>query len=79
MPADIYELEQRLWEVADELRANSPLSASDYSTPVLGLLFLRFAGNRFDQTKAELEGTGSGRRTIGPADYHAKKVLYLPP
>ncbi len=79
MPVDIYDLEQRLWGVADELRANSPLSSSEYSTPVLGLLFLRFAGHRFDQAKAEIEGTGSGRREIGPADYQSKGVLYLPP
>ena len=79
MPVDIYDLEQRLWEVADELRANSSLSSAEYSTPVLGLIFLRFAGHRFDQAKADLEGTGSGRRDIGPADYQAKGVLYLPP
>ena len=36
-------LEKRLWDAADELRANSGLNASQYSQPVLGLIFLRFA------------------------------------
>jgi len=36
---DIAELEDRLWSAADELRANSKLRASEYSTPVLGLIF----------------------------------------
>jgi type I restriction enzyme M protein len=35
-------LEQRLWEAADKLRANSKLKAADYAEPVLWLIFLRF-------------------------------------
>lgn len=38
---DIEKLESRLWEAADQLRANSKLTASQYSMPVLGLIFLR--------------------------------------
>jgi type I restriction-modification system DNA methylase subunit len=34
---DIAQVERRLWESADQLRANSNLSASEYSVPVLGL------------------------------------------
>jgi type I restriction enzyme M protein len=34
-------LEKRLWDAADQLRANSGLSAAQYSQPVLGLIFLR--------------------------------------
>lgn len=36
-------LEDDLWAAADNLRANSDLKASEYSTPVLGLIFLKFA------------------------------------
>lgn len=36
-------LEKRLWDAADQLRANSGLTAQQYSQPVLGLIFLRFA------------------------------------
>ncbi len=37
------QLEDNLWSAADNLRANSDLKASEYSTPVLGLIFLKFA------------------------------------
>ena len=37
------QLEDDLWAAADNLRANSDLKASEYSTPVLGLIFLKFA------------------------------------
>jgi hypothetical protein len=63
---------------ADELRANSKLKSSEYSVPVLGLVFLRYADHKFQAAAKELEGTGGGRRTIGPADYQARGVLYLP-
>src|SRR5712671_1092913 len=72
------EIEKRLWGSADELRANSKLKSSEYSVPVLGLIFLRYADHKFTQAKAKLTSQGSGRRTIGKADYQAKGVLYLP-
>src|SRR5512141_1796190 len=40
-------LEADLWRAADNLRANSDLKASEYSTPVLGLIFLKFADNKY--------------------------------
>ena len=76
---DIYDIADRLWDTADELRANSALKASEYSVPVLGLIFLKFADSRFTQAESELEGSGSSRRTITKANYHARGVLYLPP
>jgi len=72
------ELENRLWKAADQLRANSSLAASQYSTPVLGLIFLRYADVRFTQAEKELASRGSGRRQIGKADYQARGVLYVP-
>lgn len=72
------EIEARLWDAADELRANSKLRASEYSAPVLGLIFLRFADYRFQAAAKETEKASSGRRQIGPADYQARGVLYLP-
>jgi len=71
-------LESRLWDAADELRANSSLTAAEYSTPVLGLIFLKYADYRFTQAEKELAGTQKGRRTVGKVDYQAKGVLYLP-
>jgi len=71
-------IESRLWDAADELRANSKLKSSEYSVPVLGLVFLRYADHKFQAAAKELEGAGGGRRKIGPADYQARGVLYLP-
>ena len=78
MPANHSDIEERLWDAADELRANSRLKAAEYSVPVLGLIFLRFADSKFDAARKEIEGTSSGRRRIGKTDYQARGVLYLP-
>ena len=76
-------LETRLWEAADQLRANSGLTPAQYSQPVLGLIFLRFAEVRFgaQRTKLEKQASGSrrGSRLDEPAAYHADGVLYLTP
>jgi len=72
------QIEKRLWDAADEMRANSKLKSSEYSIPVLGLIFLRYADQKFAAAQKELEGKGTGRRQIGKSDYQAKGVLYLP-
>jgi len=77
MATDLTEVQKKLWDAADELRANSGLQASEYSQPVLGLIFLRFAEQRFAAAQAEL-GRGSERNPVGPDDYKAKGVLFLP-
>ena len=79
MPANHTDIEKRLWAAADELRANSKLKASEYSVPVLGLIFLRFADQKFAVAEAELAGASTGRRQVGKVDYQARGVLYLPP
>ncbi len=79
MQPDLRELEDRLWDAADELRANSGLKASEYSAPVLGLIFLRFADARFDAAREVIEAKASARRKIGPSDYHAERLIYLAP
>lgn len=75
------EIESKLWAAADQFRANSNLKSSEYSVPVLGLIFLRFADFRFSiaETKfrSQAESVGS-RRDIGKVDYQAMGVLYLP-
>jgi len=78
MPANNTEIERRLWDAADELRANSKLRSQEYSTPVLGLIFLRYAGQRFAEAEDALAGRGSARRPITRADYQARGVMYLP-
>ena len=77
-------LERRLWAAADQFRANSGLTAAQYSAPVLGLIFLRFAEARFAVRRAELEADSSkarrgASRLDDPAAYHANNGLYLTP
>src|ERR1700749_3959292 len=75
-------LENRLWAAADQLRANSGLTAQQYSQPVLGLIFLRFADARFEAQRATLNlsiaGTRRGSRLDDPKAYTAEGVIYLP-
>ncbi len=81
MPANHTDLEKKLWASADGLRANSRLKASEYSVPVLGLIFLRFADNRFTlmQQKLLREAQAAGsRRSIDKTDYQEQGVMYLP-
>jgi type I restriction enzyme M protein len=78
MPANHSDLEKRLWDAADELRANSKLKSSEYSVPVLGLIFLRYADHKFAEAEKKLSQQGSGRRKIGKTDYQQQGILYIP-
>lgn len=79
---NIEKLETDLWEAADNLRANSKLTSSDYFMPVLGVIFLRHAANRFEAARKQIEADqASGKmpkRKVVPADYVARRSLYLP-
>ncbi len=79
---DIEQFESDLWGAADNLRANSKLTSSDYFMPVLGVIFLRHATNRFDLAHRQIESDqASGKmpkRKLLPADYIARRALYLP-
>src|ERR1051325_6258498 len=83
-------LEKRLWAATDQLRANSGLNAAQYSQPVLGLIFLRFAKQRQKLENPSTSGRGArgegaaapssrGSRVDDPAAYHAEGILYLAP
>jgi type I restriction enzyme M protein len=76
-------LEDRLWAAADQLRANSGLTSAQYSQPVLGLIFLRFAEVRFLAKRAVLEKQANsgrrGSRVDDPAEYQADNIVYLTP
>ena len=74
------DIEKRLWAAADQLWANSSLKPSEYSTPVLGLIFLRYADHRFSLAETELVKAfdQTRRHKIGKIDYQARGVLYLP-
>ena len=84
-------LEKRLWAAANQLWAGAGLKQSDYSEPILGLIFLRFAEVRFNARRAALLPSPSGRgqgegavtssrrgnRAEDPTAYHAEGVLFL--
>ncbi len=79
------ELEKQLWGAANQMWANADLKPSEFSPVVLGLIFLRYADVRFAAVEADMgrddrpdRPTSRRRRTIGPADYHAAGVIYLP-
>ena len=82
-------LEKQLWDAADNFRANSGLTAQQYSGPILGLIFLRFAEARFAVRRTALDksaakgGNGHsprrGSQVDDPTAYHAEGVLFLTP
>ena len=53
-PDELKELQATLWKSADDLRANSDLGSNEYSTPVMGLIFLKFADNKYRQFEEEI-------------------------
>lgn len=80
----IRQLEKELWDAADELRGNSKLTAAEYKDPLLGLVLLRFAQNRYEDAKIEIEAklpinprTGE-KRTPNKDDYAAAGAIMLP-
>ena len=77
------QLEDDLWSAADKLRANSDLKASEYGTPVLGLIFLKFADINYrrheDAIKAEFERLKGTRREKPLQEIAVAKCgFYLP-
>ena len=90
---NIQELEKRLWDAADELRANTGLTSQEYSRPVLGLIFLRYAEYRYELAKqrmadkaADAPEGGKRRRSRGGDDglndlktaIQAEGAMYVP-
>ena len=58
----------RLWIAADELCANSKLKSSEYSVPVLGLVFLRYADHEFQPRAKPIEGRKGGEIDVSDLD-----------
>lgn len=79
---NITQLESDLWESADQLRANSRLNQTQYSNPVLGLIFLRHATTRFNLISAEinhnLPSRGGVARPLRPDDFTQRAAIFLP-
>jgi type I restriction enzyme M protein len=81
---NVQQLENELWEAADQLRANSKLTAAEYSMPVLGLIFLRHADNRFKAYLPDIEADippqvpAVQREALIKLGFQGKAAIYLP-
>ena len=78
----IERFEADLWKVADNLRANSNLASNEYFMPILGLIFLRHATNRYYAALAAIEGDKTAGempdRPLVEADFTRRRALMLP-
>lgn len=73
------ELEKTLWQAADKLRNN--MDAAEYKHVVLGLIFLKYISDAFDELYNELEATKheTGADPEDKDEYTAERVFYVPP
>ena len=67
--------EKEIWNAACLLRGN--LDAADYKNVVLGLIFLKYLSDRFDQRYQELVADGDGFEEDRDF-YEEKRVFYVP-
>ena len=78
----IEKFESGLWKIADNLRANSNLASNEYFMPIMGLIFLRHATNRFYEAQAAIKADKkAGKmpdRTLVEADFTRRRALNLP-
>lgn len=76
-------LEDDLWSAADSMRALTGLKSSEYATPVLGIIFLKFADNKYrrfeDEINKEFAKLSGTRMEKTISDVAIKKCgFYLP-
>jgi type I restriction enzyme M protein len=78
----IERFEAGLWKIADDLRANANLASNEYFMPILGLLFLRQATNRYFEAlagiEADIESGMMPKRKLVEADFSRRRALMLP-
>ena len=79
---NISKIEDSLWEAADQLRANSKLTSSEYCMPVLGVIFLRHATNRYQAALQAIEADQAAgkmpKRQLVKGDFIKRRALMLP-
>ena len=70
--------EKRMWEAADALRGS--MDAAEYKHVVLGLIFLKYISDSFEEHHARLEAErASGADPEDPDEYRAVNVFWVPP
>lgn len=67
--------EREIWKAADLLRGN--IDASEYKSVVLGLIFLKFISDKFEERYAELVAEGDGFEEDIDA-YRSEGVFFVP-
>ena len=72
------EVASRLWQAANKLWADTGLRPAQFSSPILGLIFLRYAEEIYTEAEADLGPIGPGRGAAKKEDYQAKGVIFLP-
>jgi type I restriction enzyme M protein len=79
---DIAQFDADLWKMADDLRANSGLASNEYFLPIMGLLFLRQATNRYYEALAAIKADkAAGKvpdRPLIEADFTRRRAMRLP-
>ena len=72
--------EQKLWLAADKLRSN--MDAAEYKHVVLGLIFLKYISDGFEEHHAKLlagQGDYAGSNPEDPDEYRAENIFWVPP
>lgn len=67
--------EEQIWKAADKLRGN--IDASEYKNVVLGLIFLKYISDKFDQKHQELVDEGEGFEEDRD-EYMAENIFFVP-
>lgn len=75
-PKNQKSIEESLWESANKLRGK--VESSEYKHVVLGLIFLKFASDKFEERKQELIAEGKEKYIDMVEFYTMKNVFYLP-
>jgi type I restriction enzyme M protein len=73
-------LEKQLWKAADKLRKN--IDAAEYKHVVLGLIFLKYISDSFEEMFAKLQsglGDYAGADPEDKDEYKAESVFFVPP
>jgi len=79
---NIEQFDADLWKMADSLRANSGLASNEYFMPIMGLLFLRQATNRYYEALSAIQADkAAGKipdRPLVDGDFLRRRAMMLP-
>ncbi len=73
-------IEKQLWKAADKLRKN--IDAAEYKHVVLGLIFLKYISDAFEELHTILKSGKGDYAGADPEDkdeYKAENVFFVPP